>query len=321
MGTNSKQAYNAEGREELLTFYPENLVIVGLDNEAPEGHPLIDSERLKKAPPKELIANIKHFGVKVPITIRKNIETGDIEVVNGRRRVRALREANKEREKEGLPKLTVAARREMSKDKSGATLSMAIGNEFAEGETVLSRARRASMLLSQGVPKDEVAMAFGVSTRAVDYWMQTLECTPAVQKAIENDEVSVDVARELSALEPAEQKARLEELKKAGLTHGTKAAEAVRRSKKNKTSVAETSPALSKPELKFWASELESLNNTGEYSDEDEQVLAVVEYVLGEPKRLRDAMPATYDFVQKIIKKRRRDKADRKEARGSRSKK
>src|SRR5271166_2387545 len=51
--------------------------------------------RVDDEPTEEMIRNVMHFGVIEPIVVRKNQETGKTEVVAGRKRTKACREANR----------------------------------------------------------------------------------------------------------------------------------------------------------------------------------------------------------------------------------
>lgn len=89
MAKNSIDAYGARGKSNVLYFDPEDLVLI-LD----PAHPLYD-RRVHLPPDEPTVRNIMALGVLETILIHKDPETGDVIVVDGRRRVINAREANR----------------------------------------------------------------------------------------------------------------------------------------------------------------------------------------------------------------------------------
>jgi ParB family transcriptional regulator, chromosome partitioning protein len=99
MSKNSIDAYGAQGKTNLLSFDPDNLQLV----EDPT-HALFDP-RVHDPVDVSLVASIKMKGVITPIIIWKDPESGQVCVVEGRGRVKAAREANRQlREAGEVPK-------------------------------------------------------------------------------------------------------------------------------------------------------------------------------------------------------------------------
>ena len=88
-----------------------------------------------------LVLNIMHHGVIEAVIINKNPETGTVDVVAGRQRVRAAREANKRLRAQGLEPIQVPAtvRRAEAADLAGIMVSE---NEIREGDTAMGRAQK-----------------------------------------------------------------------------------------------------------------------------------------------------------------------------------
>ncbi|WP_330996353.1 hypothetical protein [Burkholderia gladioli] len=80
MAKNSKDAYGAKGKGNLLDFDPDDLTLV-----VDESHPLYD-ERVHWPLDEAMVRNIDFQGVLQPIEVSKNPETGATEVVTGRQR-------------------------------------------------------------------------------------------------------------------------------------------------------------------------------------------------------------------------------------------
>src|SRR5512143_1919662 len=101
MPKSSRDSLNAKGKRDAYMFDPEDLVLV-----TDEKSPLYD-ERVHLPVNEALVMNMLFApdgvpqGVLEPITAVRNPETGKVEVVVGRQRVKAAREANKRLKKRG----------------------------------------------------------------------------------------------------------------------------------------------------------------------------------------------------------------------------
>lgn len=95
MAKNSKEAYGASGKTNVLMFEPENLHLV-----TDKTHPLYD-ERIHLPLHEPTVLSIMKLGVLEPIIIWKDPETGRSCVVEGRQRVKNTLEANKRLREEG----------------------------------------------------------------------------------------------------------------------------------------------------------------------------------------------------------------------------
>src|SRR5262249_40534323 len=146
----SKAAYEAEGSTNLLLCDPDKLVIIGLDTKDGPEHPLYD-ERIKLAIPEEFILQIMHHGVKTPINVVKDPETGKVLVKAGRQRVKAAREANKRLRKEGAEPILVKAVPERGFSDGAALMeSVEIENTFRQEDSPLTRAKKIQRYLERG---------------------------------------------------------------------------------------------------------------------------------------------------------------------------
>lgn len=156
----SKAAYGAESGGNTLNFKPENLVLV----EAKD-HPLYD-ERIHLPLDEATVRNIMHFGVKVPILVKKDTETGQVMVVDGRQRVRHAIEANKRLAEQGRPLLEVPAIVVRGSNEDAFDLTI-ITNEIRQNDTPLVRAGKMAKMLQHGrnEPKLWAAEQFLVSLR------------------------------------------------------------------------------------------------------------------------------------------------------------
>lgn len=203
MAKNSKDAYGAVGTTSLLSFDPDTLVIV-----TDPKHPLFD-ERAKLEPDEAMILNVAAHGVLQPITVRKNPETGETEVVVGRQRVKATREANARRKARGETLLYVPARVTKAEDDKLAAM-IVIENELRKDDSPINRARKAQRLRdNHGFGDEQIAVIFGCSVQTVRGMTALLDCTAAVRDAVNTGKVPVTVALKLGKLEPEAQREAL----------------------------------------------------------------------------------------------------------------
>ncbi|WP_338509137.1 hypothetical protein [Burkholderia gladioli] len=212
MAKNSIDAYGAKGKGNLLDFDPEDLTLV-----VDEAHPLYDS-RVHLPLDEAMVRNIDFQGVLQPIEVTKNPETGEIEVVTGRQRVKNCREANRRRLERGdPPRLIQGFVRRLGREERDKVLSAATASENAirQQETPISRAEKMARQLAYR-SEDDVATIFGCTVQTVRASLSLLECCADVQKAIEAEQINLTHAKALAKLPPAEQREKVRALIAAG---------------------------------------------------------------------------------------------------------
>lgn len=206
---NSLDVYKASGKTNLLLFDPEVLTLV-----TDEASPLYD-ERVHLPLDEAMVLNIMALGVLQPITVRKNPETGQTEVVVGRQRVKSAREANKRLAAQGQPPIRVPAtvQRADAVTLAGHVVSE---NEIRQADTPLGRARKMAALLGRGRTEADLALLFGCSGATVKSTLALLDCSAAVRNAVEAGKINVGQAQKLAKLDVQAQREKLIELVAAG---------------------------------------------------------------------------------------------------------
>ena len=194
-------------RKDTFFLPPEALTIV-----TDPSHELFDERALE--PVKEsLVADIMARGQLQPITVRKN--GVEYEVVAGRQRTKAAREANKRLEQEGKTPIRVRTIIERG-DEADMFGVMVLENELRQDNTPLAKAKLAQRLLDMGKPEDWVAMTFGVHKQTLRTYLSLLDlCTP-VKNAVERGELSATAASKMSKLHHDEQKQMLDTMRAQG---------------------------------------------------------------------------------------------------------
>ncbi|RWA55315.1 hypothetical protein AU476_07345 [Cupriavidus sp. UYMSc13B] len=220
MAKNSVDAYGAAGKTNLLFFDPDALTLV-----TDLASPLYDP-RVHLPVDEDLARNIDYQGVIEPILILKNPETAETDVVVGRQRVKAARLANEWRRARGAALIQVPAY--VHKGNRRDALDVIVSeNEVRQADSPLGRAEKMRRLMAIGRSEQEVAVVFGCKVQTVRSTLALLECTAAVQKAVESGSINMTHATRLAKLQPAEQRAKVAELVAAG--DGTKPHERARK--------------------------------------------------------------------------------------------
>ncbi|CAM2175516.1 ParB family transcriptional regulator, chromosome partitioning protein [Burkholderia latens] len=211
MAKNSLDAYGAAGKTNLLYFDPDKLVLV-----TDKTSPLYD-DRVHLPVDEMMARNIDYQGITTSIVISKNPETGDVEVVAGRQRVKACRLANVWRKERGVPPRQVPA--VVYKGKREHALDAIVSeNEHRRADTPLGRAEKMRQLMALGRGEDQVAMIFGCKAATVRSTLALLECCAEVQKAVDTGKVPVTHATKLARMKPDDQRTKVRELVSAADT-------------------------------------------------------------------------------------------------------
>lgn len=207
----SRDSLNAKGKRDTYMFDPEDVVLV-----TDEKHPLYD-ERVNLPVDESLVLNIMFApdgvpqGVIEPISVARNSETGKVEVIVGRQRVKAAREANRRLKKAGLEPVRVPAL--IQRVNAHRAMGMLISeNELRQDDTPLGRAKKAQRYLDLGRDTKEIAVLFGISEASVKNMLGLLDAPAAVRAAVESGKISTSDGYKLSKLEPGEAKEKVAEL-------------------------------------------------------------------------------------------------------------
>ncbi|KVN92580.1 ParB/RepB/Spo0J family partition protein [Burkholderia ubonensis] len=213
MAKNSIDVYGAKGKTNTLSFDPDDLKLV-----TDPTHPLFD-ERVNWPVDENMVRNIMFQGVLQAIEVSKNPETGEIEVVTGRQRVKATREANRRLREQGRDPIYVPANvRKVTLGRRALDLSAAMASENAirQQETPLTTAAKMARQIQMGRSEEEVGILFGCDPRTVRSTLALLDCCEDVQKAVESGQIKVTDARKLAKVSPIEQRAKVRELVAVG---------------------------------------------------------------------------------------------------------
>jgi len=220
MAKNSIDAYGAAGKSNVLMFDPAALKVI-----SDPAHPLYD-ERIHLALDEAMVLNIMALGVREPVLVWKDPESGDVLVVDGRQRVAHALEANRRLTARGEPPIQVPGipQRGTIERMGDIMISM---NEARRGDAPMVRARKMAAFMERGYTEDRLAVIFACSEQSVRSTLALLDCTQAVQNAVEAGQIGVTQAKALAKMAPNEQRIKVSELVAAA--EGAKPHERARR--------------------------------------------------------------------------------------------
>lgn len=181
-------------------------------------------EGIEQSLPEWLIENIRVRGVLEPVMVVRDGER--FVVVDGRKRHRAVIEANRRRLAAGQEPHEICYFIRRTADEADIIGLSAAANLHVADKPMM-RARKAARMLEAGAAKEQVANDLGCKDlRTLDAWLALLDCAAVVQAAVDGG-LAVSVAREIAALPRAQQGPALAQMQAKGATRGTAAKRAV----------------------------------------------------------------------------------------------
>jgi ParB family chromosome partitioning protein len=193
---------------------PDQFTLVGIDTDDKEKHPLYD-ERVHLPVNKSFMLNIMELGVLEPILCREN---GDhLEVIVGRQRVKAAREANRILKSKGEKPVTVPYLLKQGFDNSTVMGMMFSENTNRADDDVMLKAEKASRFMKFEPDIDRAAVYFGTNVQTIEMWLRLKGLHPDVQAAVKKGTVSATAAARLYKIPQDEQMKELEKaIEKSG---------------------------------------------------------------------------------------------------------
>ncbi len=232
-----------KGKIDIPTFDPDDVVLV-----EEKGAALYD-QRVENDYDESLVLNMMFEidgvpqGVIEPLSGRRNTETGKVEIIVGRRRTKAAREANRRLRKKGLEPIRLPVWIKRANDQRAMAMLIS-ENEHRLEDSPMNRAKKAQRYIDMGRDEKEIAVLFGVSESTVKNMLKLLDAPAAVRNAVDAGKITTSDAYKLAREEPEEAKKRVAELiEHAPRTPGKK------RSKNAKKARAIVSGGKKKPNM------------------------------------------------------------------------
>jgi len=210
----SRDSLHAKGKTDVYYFDPAEVVLV-TDKES-----VLYDERVDFDFKEPLVLNMLYQpdpdgppqGVLKVLLGQRNPETGKVEIIDGRQRTKAAREANRRLKKQGAEpiRLPVLLKRASSKQRTMAMLISA--NEHATEDLPSDKARKAQRYIDLGRDESEVAVLLGISESTVKNRLRLLDAPAAVRNAADAGKITESDAFKLAREEPEEAKKKLGKL-------------------------------------------------------------------------------------------------------------
>ena len=214
----SKDALPTALKRTMFGMKPEDFVIIGIDTDhkSRSEHPLWD-KRIELPLDEAMVRSVMAVGVLEPVKIRKN---GDVpEIVFGRQRIRAAREANKRLIEKGDKPIVVNTTTVRGDDRTMLGL-MVTENALRNDDSMSAKAELLKDLVDAGYSDKECATFFGVTQTAIRNWKKLFDCAEEVMEAVSTGELSASAAADLAVFPAEEQASKLEELRQQAAESG-----------------------------------------------------------------------------------------------------
>jgi ParB family chromosome partitioning protein len=181
----SRKAHGAAKKGDVFYIDPEKLTLVTDPNSDAY------DRRVHDEPEEKFILNVMHYGVQDPITVRKNPESGETEVLKGRTRTKALRIANKRLIARGdEPHLMPCLVKRAAKGALALAL-IVIENEQRRADTATNRAEKAARMKDRGASDEEIGLAFGMEVAQVRNLLALHDAPAFIRHAVDAEKVTL----------------------------------------------------------------------------------------------------------------------------------
>ena len=208
----SRDALNAKGKTDVYYFDPDDVVLVEDKQSA------LYDERVDNDFKESLVLNMMYApdgevpqGVLEPTLGRRNPETGKVEIIDGRQRTKAAREAKRRLKKRGIEPFRLPVMLKRANDQRAMAMLIST-NEHRTEDTASAKARKAQRYIDLGKDEKEVAILLGVSESTVKNMLRLLDAPAVVRNAADAGKITTSDAYKLSREEPDEAKKLLNKL-------------------------------------------------------------------------------------------------------------
>lgn len=192
------------GRTDQMRFDPDQLEQLHIVTDPK--HNLYDKEAIERPVTEEKIANMERLGQLTPILVWLDGKDPkghpNVLVVNGRQRLKTIREINKRRKKAGnkelLPIFAVPYKGDDPEE------AMYAANSIHDEDDTITKAKKVKRFIDGGHTENDALVVFGFTRQTFSNMKALMEkATPTLQKAVANGKVTAFASYALAKL-PAE---------------------------------------------------------------------------------------------------------------------
>ena len=208
----SRDALNAKGKTDVYYFDPDDVILVKDKTSA------LYDERVENDFKESLVLNMMYApdgavpqGVLEPTLGRRNPETGKVEIIDGRQRTLAAREAKKRLKKRGLEPFRLPVLLRRANDQRAMAMLIST-NEHRTEDAPLAKAKKAQRYIDLGKDEKEAGLLLGVSESTIKNLLRLLDAPAAVRNAVDAGKITTSDAYRLSREEPEEARKKLGKL-------------------------------------------------------------------------------------------------------------
>jgi len=192
---------------EMLDVYPEDIEIP-----ADQRHPLYD-RRAAEPLDEEIKNSIEMYGLREPPKVRRKPgSTDELEVVDGRTRVRAAREINRTLSLAGKPHKKITVQVIIAASDATAAFYKHLYNEERNQRDALGKCEGMVELVGYGYSQSEVASMFHVSDKTVQRAKKIVGSSDELKEALKEGKVTLVEALEIARRPLGDQPGALERL-------------------------------------------------------------------------------------------------------------
>jgi ParB family chromosome partitioning protein len=239
MGT--KKAIDAKRGVNTFAVDPDELLLIGKDTSHKRGeHPLWQT-RASEEPDEALVQDMMARGFTSIIDVRR--DGPKLEVVVGRRRVTAAREANRRLKADGSDRRIIVQCKVFKGSDAEAARLMISENALRKDVDPVDMAFDIQACINFGSTDEEAAQACGKSVVYMRQMLTLLDLGTDVQKAVRRGAIAPSAAFKLSALTRDEQKVELEKIEAGAYKPTVKAVEGAVKAIRNGEATATLAPA------------------------------------------------------------------------------
>ena len=205
---------NNKGKHDVYLFDPEDVILKQEKSSA------LYDKRADNDFNESMVQNMMFEIDGVPIGViehlsgRRQAETGKVEIIDGRQRTLALREANRRRKKLGLEPIWLPVHLKRANDQRAMSMLIS-ANEHRTEDSAANKAEKAQRYIALGRDEKEVAILMGISESTVKNLLRLLDAPAVIRNAEATGKISTansyQLAREASK-DPEKAKEMLAEL-------------------------------------------------------------------------------------------------------------